>query len=105
MVVANPGRALYYGHVATHPGMNVALYVDCHLLSLPGHVEGRRANRLRLVPFVIWAARLGHGVNVVRSLIAVGYLEVLIHIERHHVRDVLTALLIPVRRFGWYLAG
>jgi len=45
------------------------------------------------------------GMDVVRVGIAVGHFEVLIHIQCHHVRDVLTTLLIPSRRHGRHLAG
>src|SRR5690348_4872823 len=88
--------SLHHCHVSMHPGMDIALHRNGNLFSRPGDVKRLRSRRLRLVPLMIPAAWFRHGMDVVRSLIAVRDFEMLVDVECHHMRDILTSLLVPI---------
>src|ERR1700686_3663698 len=82
-----------------HPGMDVAFYFD-KLGSFPALLDRRRSRGLRLIPRDITGHRVGVRVNVVGRLIAGGYLEFLIDVQRQHVWRIHTVLLIERRLHG-----
>src|SRR4029077_11026634 len=99
-VVADAIRPFYHHHVTAHPRMNVAFHVNRNFFRWPRSVDRRSARGLGFVPLVIWSSRFRHGVGIVRRTVAVGHLEVLIHIQSHNVRNVLASMLVPVGTAG-----
>src|SRR5260370_9865833 len=96
-VVADAEWSLDHYHVSAHPGMNVAFLMAVDFWRWPGCVDRRRSGWLRLIPLVIGSAWRRHRVNIVRGLIAINNLEVLVLIDRHYMRLVLTSLLFEYR--------
>ncbi len=76
-------RVLKNRESAAHPGVNVALYVN-HLRLVVFRNDRRRTRRLRLIPLLV---NFGERMNIVRSLIIVGDLQLLIGLKRQHVRE------------------
>src|ERR1700756_312861 len=86
-----------YGEPSVHPGMNLALHRNKF-----GTVEllhdGRRARWLRFVPLRV---NLRHGMDIVRSLVAIHHVQLLPGVQRDDVRNVLAPFLREGDRLGW----
>src|ERR1700681_291335 len=77
-------------YVASHPRVHVALDWDGDLFPRKGFFDGQPM-WLRLIPFpiVVW-----HRMNVVRSFVAVDHIQLLVRLQRKHMRLVLAAFLL-----------
>lgn len=100
-------RKILHANVGEHPGLHGVLEAEKLLCRGEGKLEVRAASQLRLIGFLFLIAALlrGRWVDIVQERVGILHLQGLPSLECHHIRHLLTTLLIQQRGLGTRARG